>query len=259
MGWDDVDDLPDDARIAEWKLRAAAIPAALILALLFHAWSTGHFLQRTFLSMMVHECGHAVTSWWCGIRAIPTLWKTLIAADRGMVVPVLVAAFNCYLIVRGVRERRPGFAIVGGVLAVVQILGTLVLSTEHAQMWICFGGDGGAMVLGTLLMCCFFVDRESKLHRGGVRWGLLVIGAGAFVDTFATWWTARTDPDVIPFGEIEGVGQSDPSKLTEQFNWTTHTLVHRYVTLGVICLVVLAAAWAWSVRRAWLARTPASA
>ena len=48
-----VDDDP-----VEWKLRAGAIPGALLVALAFHAWPTGHFLQRTFLSMIVHEVGH---------------------------------------------------------------------------------------------------------------------------------------------------------------------------------------------------------
>ncbi len=103
------------------------------------------------------------------------------------------------------------------------------------------------MILGTLLMMAFFVP---KLAEHGLRWGLLVIGAAAFVDTFATWWSARSDPDVIPFGEIEGVGLSDPSKLSEVYGWSTSQLVHRYVTLGVACLIVLAGVYAWQVRSA---------
>ena len=55
------------------------------VALAFHAWPTGHCLQRTFLSMMVHELGHAVTAWWCGFGALPGLWKTLIPETRGVV------------------------------------------------------------------------------------------------------------------------------------------------------------------------------
>ena len=56
----------------EWKLRAFAVPAAIAVALVFHAWPTGHHVQRTFLSMMVHELGHAITAWWCGFGAMPT-------------------------------------------------------------------------------------------------------------------------------------------------------------------------------------------
>ncbi len=249
MGWDDVDDVADEDRVAEWKLRAIAIPAALIIAVLFHQWSTGRFLQRTFFAMGVHEVGHAVTAWWCGIRAIPTLWKTLIAPERSAFIGFLVIAFNGFWIVRGALERRYRMLAVGAVLLAIQLVASFALSLRDAQQWITFGGDGGAMVLGTLLMCCFFVDRDSKLHHGGVRWGLLVIGAAAFVDTFAMWWSARSDADVIPFGEIEGVGQSDPSKLTEVFGWSQQRLIHSYVTLGCVCLAVLLVVWAWNVRR----------
>ena len=79
-------------------MRAIAVPAALALAVAFHAWPTGHWLQRTFLSMLVHELGHAVTAWWCGFAALPGLWKTAIPDARGVAAPVLVLALS--------RKRR---------------------------------------------------------------------------------------------------------------------------------------------------------
>lgn len=230
----------------EWKLRAAAIPGALLVALAFHAWPTGHFLQRTFLSMMVHELGHAVTAWWCGFGALPTLWKTMIPDARGAVW-MLVAALEIGLAAVGWKTQRLALVIAGIALAGVQLY-AMNLSADSAQAWIAFGGDGGAMVLGTLLMLAFFVP---KLREHGLRWGLLAIGAAAFVDTFATWWAARTDTDVIPFGEIEGVGLSDPSKLHDVFDWSTSTIVGRYVALGIVCLVALGAVTAWQVRTSY--------
>lgn len=230
---------------AEWKLRAAAIPGALIVALLFHAWPTGHFLQRTFLSMIVHELGHAVTAWWCGFGAIPSLWKTMIPETRGLVW-LLVGGLEAGLVWVGWRSERLALALAGVALFALQLVASS-LSTRSAQAWITFGGDGGAMILGTLLMLGFFVP---KLRDHGLRWGLLAIGAAAFVDTFATWWSARTDPGAIPFGEIEGVGLSDPSKLQDTYGWSTELIVGRYVTLGVTCLIVLAAVTVWQVRRA---------
>ena len=104
--------------------------------------------------------------------------------------------------------------IVALVLAVLQFCGTTA-HVDTAQLAIIFGGDGGAMVIGTLLILTFFAPEGSKFRHGALRWGLLVIGAAAFVDTASTWWRARTDLGVIPFGEIEGVGLSDPSKLAE--------------------------------------------
>lgn len=231
-----------DTEQHEWKVRAIAIPAALVVAVGFHAWPLGHMLQRTFLSMIVHELGHAVTAWWCGFSALPGLWKTLIPETRGLVW-VLVLALEVAIIAYGWRRAKLAIALAGLALALLQFAVTRA-AVDDAQAWIIFGGDGGAMVIGTLLIMAFFVPR---LAEHGLRWGLLVIGAAAFVDTFATWWAARTDPDVIPFGEIEGVGQSDPSKLQEVYGWSTAQLVHRYVVLGMICLGALAALYAWNV------------
>lgn len=237
----------------EWKARAAAIPGALLVALAFHAWPTGHFLQRTFLSMIVHELGHAVTAWWCGFGALPGLWKTLIPETRGMVW-LLVAALETGLFVVGWKRQQLAIAFAGVALGGLQLY-AMNLNVDDAQAWIAFGGDGGAMVLGTLLMASFFVP---KLKEHALRWGLLAIGAAAFVDTFATWWSARTDRDVIPFGEIEGVGLSDPSKLAEVHGWSVRTIVDRYVVVGVACLLAVTAVWAWSTWRAWQQRSEAS-
>ena len=55
---------------------------ALILAALINRSAIGHTLQRTFLSMMVHEAGHAVTSWFCGFAAFPALWVTRFRCAR---------------------------------------------------------------------------------------------------------------------------------------------------------------------------------
>jgi len=234
----------------ETRLRIAALPLALLLALWFHATALGHFLQRTFLTMMVHEGGHAATAWLCGYGAFPFLWRTWIAESRGPLTMLLVFAAGAGLLAIGLRSGWRLGACAGAVLLVLQLWGTAILRPLSAQALITFGGDGGALVFGTLLMMSFFFGRGTQLYRGGLRWGFLVIGAAAFVDTFATWWQARRDPDVIPFGEIEGVGLSDPSKLTDVYGWPTHLMINRYVGLGVACLLALACVWVWGIRAA---------
>jgi hypothetical protein len=243
-----MSDAEEDDR--EWKLRAGAIPAALVAALAFHSCDTGHFVQRTALTMPLHELGHAVTAWWSGFAAVPTLWKTLIPDSRGVMVPLIVAVATAALIWRGWTSGRTWLAALGLGLGFCQLIASTVMSVTAAQMWITFGGDAGAMILGTGLMLLFFVGPDSKLREGGLRYGVLAIGAAALVDTLSMWWTARSDPDVIPFGEIEGVGLSDPSKLDEVYNWTVAQIVGRYVTVGACCCALLVGAWAWATWRA---------
>jgi hypothetical protein len=229
----------------EWKLRAFAPPIAIVVAIAFHAWPTGHWLQRTFLSMIVHELGHAVTAWWCGFGALPGLWKTMVPEARSTVVPILLAAANAGVIWLGWRTGRRAAIAIGVALLALQALGTLATSPWRAQQLIIFGGDGGAIVLGALLMMTFFVPPDHRLATTHVRWGLLAIGAAAYVDSFATW-IARD----IPFGEIEGVGLSDPSKLVETYDWAPNTMVARYQQLGAACGLALAVAWFFAVRAA---------
>jgi hypothetical protein len=240
---------------AEGKLRAIAVPAALALAVAFHAWPTGHWLQRTFLSMIVHELGHAVTAWWCGFAAIPGLWKTLIPEARGVVAPLLVTGSLGFVLWRGVVARHRVAIGVVAVLLALQAAGTLGVATEHAHAIAIFGGDAGAMVLGTILVVTFFAPADSRLVTNQLRWGTLVIGAAAYVDAFATWWSARGNPDVIPYGEIEGVGLSDPSKLVEDFGWTQAAMISRFCAVGVSCALVLLVAWLLALRAS---RAPSS-
>lgn len=245
-----MDDDDEDNPQLEWKIRAIAIPAAIALALVFHLWPTGHWMQRTFLSMMVHEVGHAMTGWFCGFASIPTVWKTTWPESRSLVVTVLLVGglgFGGWRAWVSDRMLWCGVAAVGLVLV---FLGRQQ-SVDDAYEAFTFGGDAGALILGTALMLTMFAPASSRLRTNQLRWGFLVIGAAAYVDTFATWWRARTNEDVIPFGEIEGVGLSDPSKLQETFDWTTRQMVDRYVMVGTICGVVLIAVWAHATWRMW--------
>jgi len=238
----------------EWKLRAAAIPIAFALALAFHTWATGHFLQRTFLTMPLHELGHAVTGWVCGFAAIPGLWKTIIPESRTLLVTavlVVALAYGAYRAWTGQRMMMFGAVAVAALLVFLGV----TADVDDAQAAITFGGDAGAIVIGTALVLTMFAPPASRLRTNQLRWGFLAIGAAAYVDTFATWWSARRDTDAIPFGEIEGVGLSDPSKLQDIFSWSTRQLVDRYVLVGTTCAIVILAVWAFAT---WRARAAAA-
>jgi hypothetical protein len=233
----------------EFKLCAAAIPAALALGLLFHILTPG--LQRIFFGMPIHELGHALAAWFCGHAALPTLWKTLVAEERGWLAPLLLTGAIGYGMVRAHWAGKTYLVVLGAALLVVQAVGTLYIRPTTAHIVFTFGGDGIGMVLAAALMATFFFGKRTQLYKGWLRWGLLAIGAAAFTDMFATWWKALGDTGAIPFGEIEGVGLSDPAKLVEEWGWSTKDLVRRYVSVGVSCLAALAVVYAWGVRNAW--------
>jgi len=232
----------------ERKFCLAAIPVALVLAVMFNVSSLGHALQRMFLTMPVHELGHAVTAWFCGFGAIPTLWKTVVFDGRGLVAPLALAGAIGYMTYRTHQAGKQHLVYAGCALILLQGIGTLGIGEDTALMLISFGGDGAGMILATLMMASFF-GKNTQLYKGSVRWGLVVIGAAAFTDMYGTWWRARNDDQAIPYGTTGGMA-SDAMTLMDGYGWAAQTLVNRYLVLGACCLAVLALAYAWGVRRA---------
>jgi hypothetical protein len=224
----------------ERKARLVALPAALLLAWLLVSTGAGRALGRIFLSMWIHELGHAVAAWLCGFSAMPLPWLTSIADSRSAVVSLLVAAPLVYFALTLWRSGRSLVALLPGGLLLAQVVCTVGLSLVRARSFITFFGDGGCMVLGAALMASFFVGPDSYLRRHQLRWGFLVIGAVAFMDAFELWCGATRDSSRILYGINEAAGLSDPSRLTETYGWTEPGMVRAYGLLGVACLLALA-------------------
>jgi hypothetical protein len=223
---------------------------ALLVTWVLHSTGMGHRMLVLFFSMWIHELGHAVTAWLCGFLAFPGPWVTPVAMGRSPLFSLLLAAGFGFLVWRGWKRRQRVLLGAGISLLALQAVGTLMIGRAKAQSFVTFGGDGGCLVLGALLMLTLYVPKEHSLRQGWTRWGLLVIGAAAFTDAFRTWWSARTNIDAIPFGHIVGVGPSDPSTLTEAYGWSMDTMISRYVGLGVLCLVALGVVYAVALLRA---------
>ena len=239
-----------DGPALEARIRAWAIPSALCCAFLLVSTGPGRALVRIFFSMWVHELGHAMAAWLCGVFAVPGPWRTLTASGRSPLFASLLSAALIYAAVRSWLTDRRRAAALGAALLLLQLACTLLPGLHAATQLIVFAGDGGCLVLGALLMASLYAPAEGAIRRGWLRWGFLVIGAGAFADVFEQWWAARTDPDRIPFGMNEGVGLSDPSVLSDQYGWSASLLVHRYVALGCACLLALACLYAAALSRA---------
>ncbi|WP_309892668.1 hypothetical protein [Archangium sp.] len=239
----------EDARL-ELRMYQFALPVALVVAWVLVNAPVGGSLIRIFLSMWLHELGHATSAWLCGFPSFPGPWVTRTGETRSDVVFLVVATLLGALILRGWLNQRRSLMLLGLTGLVLQFVGTVRLSPLKAQQLITFGGDAGCLVLGSLLMATVYAPRYSFPRQGGLHWGLLFIGAASFMDAFSKWWAARSDFANIPFGQIEGVGLSDPSKLVDVHGWSETELIQRYLWLGVACLAALAVLYAVGLYRA---------
>ena len=228
--------------IDELRLRALGLPVTLVVAALFSRSQLGHAVQRMLFGMPLHELGHALTAVALGVPAFPLPWFTPMADGRSATLTGLLLGAATSLVVLGRRNDRRPWTVAGAALGTTVLLGLLV-GPGAARALIAFGGDAGAMVLGTLLMCTLFCGEESAFRRGGLRWGLLVIGAGAFSDVASVWWAAQRDPGGIPLGQFETGGLSDAGVMVQTHGWTEEVLVGRYLAIAGICLGALGVLW----------------
>lgn len=242
-----------DDEAAQWSLRVQTLAPPLVLLLAWWANSNvglSAFFSRTFFGMWVHEFGHAITSWWCGYFAFPGPWRTITGHERNLGVIVAVVVVTSAVLFYGVRARRFAWVVAGALGAVAFVAGTIIASAKTASMAITFGGDAANLILGPLLVLTMQLPREHPIKKRWLHWGFVVIGAFAFADVAQTWLRARNDFAEIPFGNIDGVGFSDASKLVEDHHWSETQLVNRYCTLALLGGVVLVVGQVLGVRAA---------
>jgi hypothetical protein len=177
------------------------------------------------------------------------LWVTIHGDDRSWSVVLLLTAAIVFGGFLAWKAERWGWFCIAAAALILQLF-FLSLPAYMDGALIVFGGDGGALVLATILMATFYAPRESAIYESwGLRWGLLVIGALAFMHVYVSW---SGPVENIPFGEIEGVNLSDPSLLTEMYGWSVLQLVDRYLRLATVCIVVLLALYVWGLVSAYL-------
>jgi len=224
----------------ELTCRIFALPGALVLGWLVN-WAMP--MLTAFLSMWLHESGHAIAAWFCGYAAFPTAWITMIPEERGRWISIVLGAAVAVGGYFAFRLQRWFWVAVSACVLGLFVLGNLQ-SEAHAHLLFTFWGEGGAYVLATVLMLTFYSRSNSPLTRNQVRWGLLVLGAMAFWSVYTRWgggfeniaqFLEDTDDRGIP---------SDPRVLTLVYGWSTYLLINSYRTLGNLCLLTLGGAYA---------------
>ncbi len=220
------------------------LPLALLVARLVAG--TGLRMAAGMLAMVLHESGHAITAWLTGRWAVPLLWVTPHGQERSWYIVLALAAAIVFGGFKAWKAQRWGWVVAAGAVLILQVIALCL----PAGALIVFFGDGGAMVLATILMAtfiqCAFAGSVKEL---GPSLGIAGDRGAELRARFLLWSGPYED---LPFGEIEGVNLSDPSLLTEMYGWSVIQMVDRYVRLGEVCLVALAGLYLWGLVSAYM-------
>lgn len=209
----------------------------------------GAFFARTFFGMWLHELGHASAAWLCGVWAVPAPWFTWTFGPSAAV-SLLVFGGAAALVWSGRRGLGPDGGVLGARRRVVggAALGCHLLGPNAQEVFVTFAGEAGAMLYGAALSTAFLLPPRGRALRGGLRWGWLVIGAMAWVDSVHLWLLARRDPANLPFG-LENGTESDATKLVDRFHWAEDAMVSRYLAFAALTGGLALAAWLTAVLR----------
>ena len=237
----------------EFINRVFALPGALLMG-----WIATHIatMVTEFLHMWAHESGHAVTAWFCGYPSLPSAWWTnLPSRQRGFSVLLGAAvAYGAY----AAWTRKRWFWVIAAAVVVALLMAGATRTEFQAQGLIYFGGDAGAFVLSTVMMASFYARRESAMTRSQVRWGLLVLGAMAFMFGYGTW-SGGYEKISGWLNDIDERGPSDLQMLTQMYGWTIGQMQARFLGVAHACFAAMAAMYSGGLWSAWSWRTRSAA
>lgn len=223
------------------------IPIALGFA--FFVTATGFdAVVHGLIGMWLHEFGHAVVAWLAGFPAIPLPFFTQqLTEDRSNIAVALTFVCIALLGGHGVRERRPVFVALAASALGLQVLLTFVLNPAQAEKWVIFAGCGGEFVLATLLLSGFYHPLPPRFRWDFWRFPVVALAAMAFTHALQMWLRVLRDPTRLPRGSMMGKDDSngDMDRLIRVYKFTPDGLTRAYLTIAVLCLLVLGVHYAW--------------
>ena len=220
----------------ELTCRALALPGALLLGWLIVKTMP---MLADMLRMWTHETGHGVTAWLCGYPALPTAWITIRSPERMPAASFLLAAALAFGGYVAWRLKR-WFWLGASAFTVLLLLAGNLRTAPQAECLITFGGDAGSFVVGTVLMATFYARPESAVRQKQLRWVLLVIGAIAFMDTYATW-SGGYEKFALWLDGIDERGPTDLALLTQLYGWGIGEMQARFLKVAHLCFLIIAA------------------
>lgn len=242
----------------ERKTNTFALPIAFFLAFAISlieplAW---------FLSMWIHELGHASIAWFSGYQAMITFAGTVTKLERSLFVYFGILFLLGLTFYSGRKEGKKTVMIITIILAISQFILTWIISHSTYKMLLSFGGIGGEFYLSTLLIIAFYWRLPEKFYWEFWRFFALIIGATTFISSWLKWQRIKLGTEQIPWGTFwggRGDSGGDLNILNYDFGWSINQIISTYHHLSNFCLLIIITvyiyfclksnpSWRWKIR-----------
>lgn len=239
---------------AEIQTNIYGLPMAFLIAFAINfinplAW---------FISMWVHECGHATIAWFSGYRAMVTFAGTIISFDRSLFVYFGILILIGLTFYSAWKEDKKTTMIICIVFAIIQFVLTWQTSYSTYRMLLYFAGIGGEFYLSTLLIIAFYWRLPEKFYWEFWRFFALIIGATTFWGNFTKWHRISKGKADIPWGTFwggRGDSGGDLNILNNEVGWSANQIINTYNILGFMCFLVIIVTYLyylWKINRNFL-------
>jgi hypothetical protein len=211
-----------------------------------------------FVTVPLHETGHAVGSWLGSGFAFPigaflpmaglTVMSDHRSASFGAAILLGLAALGAFA-----WNRRSGALIlVSAALVFLWFRWTFVETDEEWRRFSIWAGMGGELFLSTFLVLLSFYDLPKILHWDFFRIFALFYGAFGFVSSATRWLRIRAGTERMPMGSFLTGGPDaagDVERLVSAHGWTAARITRSYLDLAAFCAILIVAHWLHALSR----------
>ncbi|WP_330203265.1 J domain-containing protein [Cyanobacterium sp. Dongsha4] len=223
---------------AEIKTNTYALPIAFLIAFAIN------FIDPLvwFISVWIHELGHATLAWFSGYRAMVTFAATIVSFEHSLFVYFGILFLLLLTIYSTWKENKKYVIIFLVFLIFLQFILTWTISRSTYGMLLAFAGIGGEFYLSTLFIVGFYWNLPKRFYWEFWRYIFLVWGMITFWGSWTRWQKIKAGKSQIPWGTFwSGRGDSggDLNILRNQHDWGIEQIINTYNTLGFICFLVI--------------------
>ncbi|MFZ9520360.1 MAG: hypothetical protein ACO3A4_07775 [Silvanigrellaceae bacterium] len=206
-----------------------AIPLATLVGALFELTGLRVFLR--FLSMPLHELGHAAASWFAGISATPLPFFTSWDEIRSNSVILFFCTLWTAGIVTAIHWRSRVMILFFAAALLIQFWATFFVPLERINENRIAFGFTGEIVFSALLVASFVYRLPPRLRWDFWRFPVVSLGGMLFGAAAMQWLQIRNDPSRIPWGSAISTDENDGdlNKLRDLYHWSEAQIVSHYL------------------------------